>query len=313
VRRCCIPAITVLQSALLVASLVLVPVAALQAAAPLAASRNADSPSPPTLVETLSLGPMKGVEEIVFAVRNSGTDGHWYANFSYFAAGVERKAYGLPGGGLYRLNVRTGKVTPILEDPQGQVRDPQVHYDGRRIVFAYRKAGSEHYHLYEINADGTGLRQLTPDDPYDDFEPTYLPDGGIMFVSSRCKRWVNCWLTQVAVLYRCDGDGGNMRPLSANTEQENTPWPLADGRVLYQRWEYVDRSQVDYHHLWTTNPDGSGQMVYYGNLRPGTLMIDAKPIAGTSKVVAIFSPGHGSREHAGPIYVVDPSAGPRRP
>jgi hypothetical protein len=256
---------------------------------------------------------MKGVEELVFAIREGGRDGHWYANFSYYAAGVERKAYGRPGGGLYRLNVRTGKVTPILEDPQGQVRDPQVNYDGRRIVFAYRKAGSEHYHLYEINADGTALKQLTDDEPYDDFEPAYLPDGGIMFVSSRCKRWVNCWLTQVAVLYRCDGDGGNMRPLSANTEQDNTPWPLPDGRVLYTRWEYVDRSQVDYHHLWTANPDGSGQTVYYGNLRPGTVMIDAKPIPGTSKVAAIFSPGHGNREHAGPIYVVDPNAGPDEP
>jgi hypothetical protein len=268
---------------------------------------------------------MKGVDEIVFALREGGRDGHWYANFSYYAAGVERKAYGRAGGGLYRLNVRTGKATPILEDAQGQVRDPQVHYDGRRIVFAYRKAGSEHYHLYEINADlpagsapagqagGTALRQLTNDDPYDDFEPTYLPDGGIMFVSSRCKRWVNCWLTQVAVLYRCDADGGNMRVLSANTEQDNTPWPLPDGRVLYTRWEYVDRSQVDYHHLWTANPDGSGQTVYYGNLRPGTVMIDAKPIPGTGKVAAIFSPGHGNREHAGPIYVVDPNAGPDEP
>ncbi len=71
--------------------------------------------------------------------------------------------------------------------------------------------------MYEIGIDGSGLRQLT-DGPYDDLEPTYLPDGGIVFVSSRCHRWVNCWLTQVAILYRCDGDGSNIRPLSANKE-----------------------------------------------------------------------------------------------
>ncbi|MGB2822379.1 MAG: hypothetical protein WBF17_15445, partial [Phycisphaerae bacterium] len=153
---------------------------------------------------------------------------------------------------------------------------------------------------------------------YDDIEPTYLPDGGIMFCSSRCKRWVNCWLTQVAVLYRCEADGSDLRPVSSNGEHENTPWVLPDGRVLYQRWEYVDRSQVHYHHLWTTNPDGTGQMTFFGNMHPGTVMIDAKPIpprqgsgqAGTNRIVAIFSPGHGRREHAGPICVVDPRMGP---
>jgi hypothetical protein len=72
----------------------------------------------------------------------------------------------------------------------------------------------------------------------------------------------------------------------------------------------VDRSQVDYHHLWTSNPDGTSQMIYYGNLHPSVLMIDAKPIPGSRKVVSIFSPGHGRREHEGAITIVDPSAGP---
>ena len=134
---------------------------------------------------------------------------------------------------------------------------------------------------------------------YDDIEPTYLPDGDIVFVSTRCKRWVNCWLTQVAIMYRCDADGQNIRPISSNNEQDNTPWPLPDGRLLYTRWEYVDRSQVHYHHLWAANPDGTGQMTCYGNLHPGTVMIDAKPIPGSDKVVASFSPGHGQRRARG--------------
>ena len=85
---------------------------------------------------------------------------------------------------------------------------------------------------------------------------------------------------------------------------------MPDGRLLYTRWEYVDRSQVDYHHLWAANPDGTAQMIWYGNLHPGIVMIDAKPIPGSDKVVAIFSPGHGQREHAGAVTLVDPSAGP---
>ena len=145
---------------------------------------------------------------------------------------------------------------------------------------------------------------------YDDIEPTYLPDGDIVFVSTRCKRWVNCWLTQVAIMYRCDANGQNIRPISSNNEQDNTPWPLPDGRLLYTRWEYADRSQVHYHHLWAANPDGTAQMTWYGNFHPGTVMIDAKPIPGSDKVVASFSPGHGQREHAGQLTIVDPSAGP---
>ena len=256
-------------------------------------------------------GPMRGVEEIVFAARYSGSpskDGHWYANFGYYGPDATRKAYG-EGGRLYKLNLRTGALTTLLDDPRGGVRDPQVYYDGRKILFSYRKGGTANYHLYEINTDGTGLWQLTAG-PYDDIEPTYLAGDEIVFVSSRCKRWVNCWLTQVATLHRADADGGHIRPLSSNNEQDNTPWPLADGRILYTRWEYVDRSQVDYHHLWAANPDGTSQMIYYGNLHPSVLMIDAKPIPGSHKVVSIFSPGHGRREHEGAITVVDPSGGP---
>ena len=150
------------------------------------------------------------------------------------------------------------------------------------------------------------------DGKYDDIEPTYLPDGGIVFCSSRCDRWVNCHRTPVAVLYRCDGDGRNVRMISTNVEHDNTPWPLPDGRLVYMRWEYVDRSQFCFHHLWTTNPDGTGQMVFYGNQFPGLAMLDPRPIPGTGKVVASFSPGHGKPGHMGTITVIDPKAGPDR-
>ncbi|MCH5372554.1 MAG: hypothetical protein JJ992_01150, partial [Planctomycetes bacterium] len=86
-----------------------------------------------------------------------------------------------------------------------------------------------------------------------------------------------------------------------------------DGRILYMRWEYVDRSQVHFHHLWTVNPDGTGQMTYYGNMFAGTAMLDAKPIPGTKKIVASFSPGHGRPEHMGHVTIVDPTTGPDDP
>ncbi|MCH8042610.1 MAG: hypothetical protein IID44_02725 [Planctomycetes bacterium] len=291
-----------------------------------AASTSAADPAPAyrpgKLLQTLLDGPMAKADEIVFAVRVSGRD-HWYVNFGYYSCdygpGPERgfgkypdgktlRGYG-DGGRLCRLNLRSGKLTVLLDDPQGGVRDPQMHYDGKKILFSYRKGDTPTYHLYEINIDGSHLVQLT-DGPDDDIEPTYLPDGGIMFGSSRCRRFVNCWFSRVATLYRCDGDGKNLRMISSNNDHDNTPWVLPDGRVLYMRWEYVDRSQVHFHHLWTVNPDGTSQMVYYGNEHGGVSMLDAKPIPGTTKVVASFSPGHGRPEHMGYITVVDPSAGP---
>jgi len=262
----------------------------------------------PMLAEALE-GPLADVEEVVFAVRSVGGDGHWYANFGHRSNNEKQMNYGPGGAKLCGLNLRSGKLRVLLDDPGGGIRDPQVHYDGRKILFCYRRADSIYYHLYEINVDGSGLKQLT-DGPADDLEPIYLPDGDILFCSSRCNRFVQCWHTSVAVRYRCDKNGENVRLLSANVEHDNTPWLLWDGRVLYMRWEYIDRSRVRYHHLWTSNPDGTAETVFYGNQQEGTVMLDAKPIPHTDKVVSIFSPGHGRKEHAGALTVVDPTAGP---
>src|SRR5210317_1843481 len=117
-------------------------------------------------------------------------------------------------------------------------------------------------------------------------------------------------MTQVGTLFRCDRNGRNIRPLSVNLEHDNTPAVLPDGRILYTRWEYVDRSQVGYHHLWTMNPDGTGEMVYYGNQQHYPLFIDFRPIPGSQDVLGIDSPGHGRREHAGYVSIITPHQGP---
>ena len=274
--------------------------------------------NPGPMLRKLLANPDVRFRDIIFAQRVSGRD-HWYGNFgnycddSPYTHGFKFEddvwwAYG-EGASLCSLDLKTGQIKTLLNDERGGVRDPQVHYSGQKILFSYRKGGEHEYHLYEINVDGTGLTKLT-DGRDDDFEPTYMPDGSIMFCSSRCHRYVPCWRTRVATLYRCEADGSGIRMISSNGEQENTPWMLPDGRVLYMRWEYVDRNQLAFHHLWTVNPDGTGVMVYYGNERPGGVIIDAKPIPGTRKVVASFSPGHGVAEHMGKIVEIDPSAGP---
>ncbi len=268
-----------------------------------------NQPETKGVAKTALAGPMKHVEEIVFAVRQLSGDLHFYEN--YGRAGGRGYRHAPPPGRLCRMNLRNGKVTTILEDLKGNMRDPIVHYDGKKILFSYRKGGTNHYHLYEINIDGSGLKQLTDGD-YDDVEPTYLPNGDIIFISSRGDRRVPCWSTEVGLLHRCRGDGSRIRGISGGIEHENTPWMLPDGRILYMRWEYVDRSEIDYHHLWSTYPDGSKQMTYFGNMHSyGNIaaMLDAKPIPNSPKIVTTYT-FHNTAEHAGDLVIVDPRHGP---
>ncbi len=271
----------------------------------------------PGLAQRALDGPMKHVEEIVYAVRGPGREWHFYGNFGARCQNPNGWLYGRGPGRLVRLNVRTKERKVIFEDPDGAIRDPDVHYSGEKILFSYRKGGSHFYHLYEINIDGSGLKQLT-DGPWDDMEAVYLPNGEIIFCSSRCRRYVPCLNTQVAILYKCDADGANIRRISANVETESTPAVMADGRVIFMRWEYVHRGVMAFHHLWTINPDGTGQMTFYGNMRSkgyagmreNVLMTEPRSIPGTDKVSAIFCDTHGRSEHRGHLVVIDPKDGP---
>lgn len=254
-----------------------------------------------------------GIKRVVFVTRLSYNDPHWYANIGYFCDDENHKAYAGNGkpdeSKLYELNTQTGQIRVLLDGKGGGIRDPEVHYDGRTILFSYRKATSDYYNLYEIQIDGTGLRRIT-EGACDDYEATYLPTDAIVFVSTRSKRWVGCWKTQVGTLFRCDRDGKNIIPLSFNLEHDNTPAVLPDGRIVYTRWEYVDRSQVGYHQLWAMNPDGTDVVTYFGNQRHYPLFIDAKPIPGTDKLLLIDSPGHGRSDHRGHVCVMTAKYGP---
>ena len=309
------------------------------------AAVNPEAARPP-LEETLEGFRDAGMpDEIVFAVRKPSFDGHWYANIGYYSDNVCRLPFPMgSGGGIYAYNVVTKKTRPIIEDPRGNFRDPQVHYDGKRILFSYLPAGKKHYSLYVINADGTGLTRLTgeeTDEPlklpegvepststefrssaahlgnardfappgWDDYEPTWLPDDSIVFCSTRAKRYVGCWVTHVGTIYKRLPDG-TIRELSCNVEQDNTPWDLSNGQIAYMRWEYVDRSQLDYHHLWTMNQDGTRQQILYGNQKPGAVILAPKSVPDSKKIVCTYSPGHGIKEHYGPIALIDPSYGP---
>ncbi|MCP4261654.1 MAG: hypothetical protein GY774_29755 [Planctomycetes bacterium] len=254
-----------------------------------------------------------GIYEVVFVTRLTYDDPHWYANVGYYCDDENKKAYAGNGkpdeSKLYKLNTKTGEVRALLDGKGGGLRDPEVHYNGRTILFSYRQAGTDYYNLYEIETDGKGLRRVT-EGQYDDFEATYSPTDDIVFVSTRSKRWVGCWLTQVGTLFSCNRKGRDIRPLSFNLEHDNTPAILPDGRILYTRWEYVDRSQVGYHQLWIMNPDGTDVLAYFGNQQHYPLFIDAKPVPDSEELLLIDSPGHGRSDHRGYVCTVTTKYGP---
>lgn len=94
-------------------------------------------------------------------------------------------------------------------------------------------------------------------------------------------------------LYRMEADGANITQIGVSTLFEGHSSLLSDGRILYDRWEYVDRNFGDAQGLWTVNPDGTKHSIYYGNntQSPGGV-IDARQIPGTDQVVCIFGSCH---------------------
>lgn len=218
-------------------------------------------------------------------------------------------------GALYRLDLETGEAKALVNEPAGGVRDPFVDWDRQRIFFSRRKEGEPRWHLWKINLDGSGATQLTAEDD-DDIEPVSLPDGSLIFASTRQHRTVPCAWTQVATLHRMEPDG-TIRPISAGIEVNRHPWPLPDGRIVFTRWEYTHRNANSFMQLFTVHPDGTGQQVLFGNSPdPAFPQIhnghfpEAKPIPGTESLIAIYCPEHHSSDGAGFLCKIDTRPGP---
>ena len=216
-----------------------------------------------------------------------------------------------PGSSLCLLEMdgAYGKVTTLLDDPKGVIRDPDVSYDAARVLFAWKKdLNKDDYHLYEMNASSREVRQLTHGLGFADYEGAYLPSGDIVFNSTRCVQIVDCWWTEVSNLYTCGPNGEHLRRLSFDQVHTNFPTVTHDGRVIYTRWDYNDRGQIYPQGLFHMHADGTGQTELYGNNSwfPTTIL-HARAIPGTSKYVAIFT-GHHSRQK-GWLGIVDPRRG----
>ncbi|MBA4147773.1 MAG: hypothetical protein H0X66_06625 [Verrucomicrobia bacterium] len=246
-----------------------------------------------------------------------------------------------PGDNYYALHNGPGPGLVVLENwkqdqpretlllkgklPKGAAMHADVSFDGKRVVFAYAdhtpQREQRQFFLYEINVDGTGLRQITGTsrDPMagadgkmtvltEDYDPCYLPDGGFAFISTRNQGGVRCHTGErycpTYVLYRSDADGSNIRQISFNEASEWDPIVMHDGRLLWQRWDYINRPVIPTIGLWTAWPDGTGANHYYGNYTPNPCRVaQPRPIPGSNKVVAIAT-GHHTI-HAGSLILID--------
>ncbi len=217
-----------------------------------------------------------------------------------------------PGSALCTLSSPWpgGKLDVLIDSPTGVIRDPDVHFDGRKILLAHKKSlDDDDYHLYELDVETRALRQLTSDAGFADYEGCYLPDGNILFNSTRCVQTVDCFPTPVSNIYAMDGEGRNIRRVTVNAVHDNFPVVLNDGRVVFTRWEYNDRWVIHVQGLAVMNPDGTARTAYYGNNSFWPIsMLHARSIPGSDRIVCTVS-GHHITSQWGELGVFDVSLG----
>ena len=251
-----------------------------------------------------------------------------------------------PGGDICVLSASPGASlfstpAPALRSILNQALGPgHVHgldldWAGQRVVFGYARAAGtnppsgwldrtksfelrrsvEPIHIYEIGADGRGLRQLT-DGEWSDLDPAIAPNGDIVFVSERCGTSLQCNEYDKdetsCNLYVMSPDGQNIRRLSANKDGDYLPHILADGSVCYTRWEYHERSWAYIQAPWFIRPDGTGADALFKQhfVNPWAIE-DARSIPGSGKLVAVAA-GHHTLA-AGPVVIVDHALGINTP
>jgi hypothetical protein len=260
-----------------------------------------------------------------------------------------------PGGGIYVLrNFKSDApvqecLTTSFQQPGSFLR-PTLSYDGQKVLFAwcrhYAKLAGEpnkldkhnvpedaFFHLFEMSTDGSGVRQITRG-KYDDFDGRYLPDGRIVFLSTRRGQFVqagresaaqtlaradlpDCYVrcgggperpVAVYTLHTMNADGTGLCAISPFEMFEWTPEIARDGAIIYSRWDYIDRDNMPYMGLWTINPDGANaRMVFKNYTHAPHCTFEAKPIPGSHKLVFTASAHHA--QTMGSLVLLDPTVG----
>ncbi|MBI5683962.1 MAG: PD40 domain-containing protein [Verrucomicrobia bacterium] len=239
---------------------------------------------------------------------------------------VKRSEHGLRGTNATMFSHRTTRGSMVcmfdpndaakghrvlLETKEGFVWDLSPSYDGTRLLLSYKERNDDPFSVWEIGANGSGLRRLT-DGRFHDFNPVYYPDGRIVFCSSRVESYSLCQDFLACALHIMDVDGSNLRRIDYTTLCSNVPAILPDGSIICTRWEYQDKNIFSWQGLWTINPDGRQLKLYFGNtITVPNSRYGAKPVPGTGKVLITMAAHH--HPPVGDVALVDRSLGVENP
>ncbi|NQT87190.1 hypothetical protein HQ560_10530, partial [bacterium] len=202
----------------------------------------------------------------------------------------------------------------VLYKPKQQVfcGDIDLDYGGEKLLFSsIGKDGN--WHVFEIDMDGTGLRQVSQSaQDLDNYDAVYLPDSRIIYNCTSGYAGVPCvgGNAYVANLHIMDRDGRNARRLTFEQDNDWHPTVMANGRVMFLRWEYTDSSHYFSRVLMHMNPDGTNQSELYGSNSywPNGIFY-ARPVpGGGSRFVGIVSGHHGVARY-GQCVLFDPAKG----
>lgn len=262
--------------------------------------------------------PRIGGNLVLFAARNQFLPDHHNTATIFQKGEINWYKQAAMRGTFKLLDMRTGETRVVFDPgPGGMVRDPEMDYDGRTVVFSMRRSMLDDYHIYTAKLEGVEqgigavkfaeLRQLTRAEGVSDIDPAFLPDGRIVFSSTRDPKYCMCNRHIMCNLYRMERDGANIVQIGKSTLFEGHSTVLPDGRILYDRWEYVDRNFGDAQGLWTCNPDGTGHAIFWGNntTSPGGV-IDARALDG-NRVIAVLAACHDRPR--GALGIIDRSLG----
>ena len=194
------------------------------------------------------------------------------------------------------------------------ITDIDLHFDARKMLFS--SIGKfDRWCVYEIGIDGRGMRQITPTIPdVSHFDSCYMPDETIAFTSTATFQGLPCIYggSPMAVLYRMDANGKNIRQLTFEQDSDWCPTMLNNGKLMYLRWEYTDTPHYFTRILFQCNPDGTGQIEYYGsNSYFPNAFFFARPIPGHSTQVIGVAGGHHGISRSGRLLILDVAKGRR--
>ncbi len=244
------------------------------------------------------------LQDILFIKRNAFQPSHIYTDYT--------DAPFRPGGAVCVLNIpkdngcfepEQAKITELFDAKDGIARNPVTDYERKKIYFGYRPSEDGYYHIMSMNADGTGLQQVT-DGPFHDFYPCCLGDGSLAFISTRCTSRVFCFRGGSSVLFKMSPDGNDMQPLSLASLSEWAPAVMKDGRILWTRWEYIDKGADFTQTLWSIHPDGTHPELVYGNtiVQPNGYA-NGREVPGTNEISCTLVSHFGDLN--GPIALLD--------